>query len=111
MERTERFPGLDDFLTALRLSGIPIGPHDLVWVWLWQGVRPLGFVRRSYPVVARPPFLPRSQPFVPPPPSVSRPPPAEFLSPDAPQNDTAPAFLSGFPENVASAPLSFADPE
>src|SRR3954465_3100038 len=32
MHGAEQLPGLDDLLTALRLSGIPIGPHELVWL-------------------------------------------------------------------------------
>jgi hypothetical protein len=32
MEPTDQFPGLDDFLAALRFEGIPIGPHELVWL-------------------------------------------------------------------------------
>ena len=32
MERPDRFPTLDDFLSALRFAGVPIGPHELVWL-------------------------------------------------------------------------------
>ena len=32
MERAQQLPGLDDFLTALRFEGIPIGPQELVWL-------------------------------------------------------------------------------
>lgn len=32
MKPTEQFPGLDEFLAALRFEGIPIGPHELVWL-------------------------------------------------------------------------------
>jgi len=32
MESAQQLPGLDDFLTALRFEGIPIGPQELVWL-------------------------------------------------------------------------------
>src|SRR4030095_5665041 len=31
MEPEKRYPGLDDFLAALRFEGIPIAPHELGW--------------------------------------------------------------------------------
>ena len=32
MTRLDQLPGLDDFLSALRFVGVPIGPHELVWL-------------------------------------------------------------------------------
>src|SRR5262245_13890287 len=32
MEPETRYPGLDDFLAALRFEGIPIAPHELGWL-------------------------------------------------------------------------------
>jgi hypothetical protein len=32
MEPEKRYPGLDDFLAALRFEGIPIAPHELGWL-------------------------------------------------------------------------------
>ena len=32
MEPEKRYPGLDDFLAALRFEGIPIAPHELSWL-------------------------------------------------------------------------------
>src|SRR5215468_9099815 len=32
MEPEKRYPGLDDFLAALRFEGVPIAPHELGWL-------------------------------------------------------------------------------
>ena len=32
MEPAQQYPGLDDFLAALRFEGIPIAPHELGWL-------------------------------------------------------------------------------